>query len=216
MEDIFTVSCPECDKRLKVRVELAGKRIRCRDCGNTFVAKAPAAAPKAAQPRPAAAPKPTAPRPAAAPASKRVTDEYDDANPYGVTDLDLTPRCPHCAHELESEDTVLCVGCGYNLETREHLKTVRTVETTGGDQFLWLLPGILCVLGFLFLVGLDLFWYFVFFHGQALEEVPILWMLGTGPVTLWIIIDSFFGMYYFGKFAVKRLILNPIAPEKMK
>jgi len=36
----ITVSCPKCNKQLKVRDELVGKKLRCPGCGNSFDAKA--------------------------------------------------------------------------------------------------------------------------------------------------------------------------------
>src|SRR5262249_12001216 len=57
--------------------------------------------------------------PKAPPAKKPHQDDEDEgihANPYGVTTLDLTPRCPHCANEMVSEEAIICVYCGYNTQ----------------------------------------------------------------------------------------------------
>lgn len=216
MDDTFAIACPECGKRLKVRSELAGKKIRCKDCGHTFAVKAPSAVkknpdPKQKAPRPIS--KSSAPA-AKAPAKQADDGEYGEQNPYGVTELDLTPRCPHCAAELESEDAVLCINCGYNLETREHIRIVKTIENTGGDQFLWLLPGIACVVTILLLLLLDIFW--LVWLPDLVEEDDILWILGSAPIALWVVISTLFAMFFCGRFAIKRLILNPTAPEKVK
>src|SRR5687768_16006642 len=101
MTTTIAIECSECGKQLKVRAELEGKKVRCKECGHTFVVKS--AAIKKAQPKKAAPPapaKPTAPAKPSGPAADE--DEYDNPNPYGVTTLDLTPRCPHCAAEFES------------------------------------------------------------------------------------------------------------------
>src|SRR5262249_34976814 len=144
---------------------------------------------KPSAPAPKKAPAPAARAPAGkapaaggkapAPASKQVEgdDEYENPNPYEVTTLDLTPRCPHCATEFESEDAVICIGCGYNLETREHLKLVKTIENTGADQFLWLLPGVACILGIIFMILLDIFW--IWFLPDLVEDDSFLWLLAT-------------------------------------
>jgi predicted Zn finger-like uncharacterized protein len=215
VEDIFAVTCPECDKRLKVRADLAGKKIRCKDCGHAFVAKAPPAPKKQPEARkPADVVKAPAGKAPASPPKSPADAEFDDRNPYGITTLDLTPRCPHCAAELESEDVVLCISCGYNLETREHMRMVKTVETTGEDQFLWLLPGIACVVGILFLIVTDAFWLWIL--PAMVEDDDVFWILVWPPVTLWLIIASLFAMFFMGRFAIRRLILAPTAPEKEK
>src|SRR5437763_110466 len=64
-------------------------------------------------------------------------DEEDDPNPYDVTDLDLTPRCPHCAGEMESRDAVVCLHCGYNVQTREKAQTVKTIKNTFAEWVVW-------------------------------------------------------------------------------
>lgn len=40
----ITVTCPKCNKQLRVRDELVGKKLRCPGCGNTFDARAGAGA----------------------------------------------------------------------------------------------------------------------------------------------------------------------------
>src|SRR5437016_13861620 len=65
-------------------------------------------APPAEPPQPAAPPRPRGPH----------DDLFDeDGNPYGVTTLDLSPRCPNCANELTSADALTCLHCGYNTQT---------------------------------------------------------------------------------------------------
>jgi hypothetical protein len=222
MPDIITISCPECKKPLKLRDDLVGKKVRCKECEAVFTVPAPkkaAAPPKAAvgaKAAPAKAPPPKGPAPAPAKAAgkPKVHEDYDNPNPYGVTTMDLTPRCPHCATEFESKDIVVCVGCGYNLETREHLKTVVTYETTGGQQFLWLLPGILAVFTLLAFIGLIVFWTVLL--PDMLGTQGNWYWLTHGGVTTWIVIFSLFGIFIAGRYAIKRLILNPRPPERRK
>jgi len=197
----FTISCPECDKQIKAPPELQGKKIRCKGCGHTFVVKAPPAKKPAPDPRAAKAKA----------ASRPPADEYENPNPYDVTSLDLTPRCPHCAADLESEDTVICVNCGYDLEHRVHLETKKTVEASGMDQFLWLLPGILCVLSIFLMLGWDVFHVFWL---PGLIEDEWYWFLGHAGVQVWVVVASLFGIFYAARFAIQRLILDPTAPEK--
>src|SRR5207237_1879701 len=139
------------------RDDLAGKKIKCPFCAHTFVvpkgvaqtaikvpAKEAAAKPgEAAKP----SPPPSAPIPFADDSNRRVgwDEEDNDQNPYGVTALDLAPRCPHCAKELLSADAVVCVHCGYNTLTRRHGETRKVVEMTGQEHFAHLLPGLIPV-----------------------------------------------------------------------
>lgn len=203
MADIIAVRCPECGREMKVRAELEGKKIRCKDCEAVFPVKAP---PPPKKPAPAKKP------PAGPPKRTEDEGEYGNPNPYGVTTVDLTPRCPHCATELD-EDAVLCVNCGFNVLTREHLKTTRTVEGTGMEQFLWVLPGILCVLAIVALIGIDLYWCLLL--GSHLADSSFDW-LGYGGIKVWVVIASLFGIFFAGKFAIKRLLLNFTVPERKK
>ena len=83
-------------------------------------------------------------------------DEEDDA-PIGVTALDMAPRCPNCANEMESEEAVICLTCGYNTRTRIQVETRAVEDTTSMTWFWWLLPGILCALFFAHLPNLRYF-----------------------------------------------------------
>jgi hypothetical protein len=206
MSTTIAVACPECHKQLKIRPELEGKKVRCKDCDAVFTVKLPAIK-KAAPPK---KPAPAPPKP-----SRRVEDEgeYDNPNPYGVTSLDLAHRCPHCAAEFESEDAVICLECGYNTQTREHIKPVKTIENTGVEQFLWLLPGIACVLAVLALIGLDIFW--CFFLPEMVADGDFEFLAST-PITLWLVVASLFAMYFAGRYAFQRLVLNPVRPQVEK
>ena len=46
------------------------------------------------------------------------TEEDDAQNPYGVTETNLDPRCPHCAYELDPPDARICLHCGYDMIKR--------------------------------------------------------------------------------------------------
>src|SRR5262249_58790034 len=122
MAATITISCPDCKKQMKAPAHLEGKKVRCKECGATFAVKAPAPARAAPEPKPAPAKdkvkpakgggKPAAPAKAAARRSVHDDPDDDNPNPYGVTDIDLAPRCPYCAHALDGEDAIICLNCG--------------------------------------------------------------------------------------------------------
>jgi hypothetical protein len=162
-----------------------------------------------ASPHPAPVPKAEAPKPAA---KKKLLDE--DQNPYGLTQMELASRCPHCAKELE-EDAVICLHCGYNTQTRARAQTVRTYTNTATDQFMWLLPGILCCVAILALIGFDAWFWF------GLQSVWDDWDSGMSKsfsmgVRVWVLVMTLFACWLLGKFAFKRLVLNAIRPEQEK
>ena len=100
------VACA-CGKTLLVKTELAGKAVTCPSCGNAV---------RIGTPKKKAAPKPAA---AVPPAGGGIDDLLDEV------DLSVSAtghRCPECRHELEPDD-VICVKCGYNLETGKKLQT---------------------------------------------------------------------------------------------
>jgi hypothetical protein len=232
MAATIEVSCPECGKEIKVSAELEGKKIRCKACEEVFTVK-PARAAKAAKsakpakpdpkakakPDPKAAKKPdpkTAVKAKAPPKPGADPDDLDDdGNPYGVTDLDMTPRCPHCAGEME-EDAIICLECGYNTMTRQRTETKKVFERTGRDWFLWLFPGVLSVISLILLIVFDI-WYLTRFDAMFPDPDDwIRWTLGYGGVKLWVVIGTLFGMFWSIVFIIRRLVLAPVPPEREK
>lgn len=186
MASLIDITCPECKKQMKAPEELQGKKIRCKGCGHVFNTPAPG------KPRSAA-------------------DDEDDANPYGILKEDEgVARCPNCAGELESADARLCLHCGYDTVTRKRLGTKKVIESTQGDHFAWMLPGILCIVGIVLLIGFDLFYCFGL--PRILKGGENEW-LASGFFRLWLVIGSAFVIAYMGKFAYNRLIVNPKPPE---
>ena len=222
MAEAITIACPECDKKLTVAAGAVGKKVRCKGCDHVFVVAAPAgkkAAPAKAPAAKADDPKkkpPDAKAGKAKPAKPKADDDDENSNPYGVTSLDTTPRCPECANELESEDAVICLYCGYNTRTRFRVEARAVEDVTGMTWFLWLLPGILSALGFLFLLTLDI-WYtfkirtFVDAENDWYAFVSYQWFL------IWVIwAPTILVMLGLLTFAVRRLIMHPRPPERVK
>src|SRR5262245_57559162 len=143
---IVNIACPACAQIFRGSDDVQGTRIRCPLCGHSFVVT------EFAPDEPAMATAAKAPRKAA----RDDDDEDDDPNPYGVRTLDLRPRCPNCANEMESEDAIVCLYCGYNTQTRTAAQTKRVVHQSGVDKTKWILPGVLTLCGMFLLVLLQL------------------------------------------------------------
>ncbi len=220
------IACPHCHKKFKGAPELKGRKIKCPKCARPFVVDLVAVDEPVTEVAPVEEPATevapveeavTVPPPAAKATnkSKDLTwdDEDEDGNPYGAVDIDLAPRCPHCANEMESEDAVVCTVCGYNTQTRQLGRTEKTIATTAGDHFRWLLPGIACAItDVLIVVG---YLYFCF-------QIPFVtrgsWtnFLDHESMRLWLCLMLLGMIWGIGLFVFKRLFLEPMPPEKVK
>ena len=181
---------------------------------------APKSPPKAPE-KPAAPPKPAdsivlkptesaelPPNEAPPPGSPAASDSLK--RPYGLTEESKgINRCPQCAFEMD-EGAIICLECGFNTETRARMSTIRAYETTGADRMGWLLPGILCAVVLLLMVTTILFLWLLLPRLAGDEWYGGLWLQIWGSV-----IAAFIG-WFTGRFAFKRLIMNPIPPEKLK
>lgn len=205
MADTILISCPECNKQLRAPSNLLGKKIRCKACNHTFLARAPAGDEHVPAKGKAKATAKQGPK----------SDLEPDFNPYAVTETDLTPRCPHCAGEMESEDAVICVHCGYNTMTRERVETRVVHETTGFDVFMWLLPGIVCALVFFAMIGFIVF-LILWLKDIVEANKEAWWVFSLKAMQVWGTVFSLFIMFFCGRFAVKRLIFNNTPPERLK
>jgi hypothetical protein len=198
------IVCPECKKSFKGRDDLQGKRIRCPGCGASFVAGQTGAEDEAAALLMASDSGPAKPTP---------EEEEDNPNPYGVQTVAIGPRCPNCANEMVSEDAVVCLFCGYNVQTRRVGETKKVLARTGGDWAAWITPGIACAVGILLLCLNQIIW--IFWLGSMAEGSDSwFWAIGASEAWRWwmtaIILGIIWGM---GQFAFKRLIVEPTPPE---
>ncbi len=91
------VTC-SCGKTVSAKDELAGKRVKCPDCSE----------------------------PISIPAESAFQEVGSDMagllDEIGMEATRTGVRCPNCRSDLEA-DAILCVDCGYNLESGKVLKT---------------------------------------------------------------------------------------------
>lgn len=247
MATTFVIACPECGKQVKVSDEHVGKRVKCKECGAVYPVKGPADAPAAAKgppPVPGKAkvtqakatqvkppPPPTKaevpPPPDDIPVSgyKFVDDDDDPNAPKQYTveqDESTLPRCPFCAKEMESHDALICLNCGYNTRTRMRPEIKQVYQNTGTQVFLWLLPGIICVLVMIAL----LVWYIIFWMNiegwmedswfEDEKGPPTTYLGGLGPGFLRLYLFLFTAACYVPlvRFSIKRLIRNNKPQER--
>jgi DNA-directed RNA polymerase subunit RPC12/RpoP len=200
----IAISCPKCESQIKVPPELEGKKIRCKECSYVFVVKVPPGA--------KAAVKGEKPAPAKEPA-KAGADDDEDANPYEMSHTSLLPRCAYCAKELESEEQVVCLHCGYNHRTRERIQTDKTYEPTAGEWILHLLPGILCACVLLLAVLIIVDGFLFRAEKEAAWEEATVNPYRLGLVIWRAVFWAFIG-FFAARFAVKRLILHTRPTER--
>lgn len=212
MPSTVVVVCPSCENKLKIPDEYVGKKIRCKKCTTVFAAK-PARAPAPAKATV------TEPKPEPVAVADQDSDDIDSDKAYGLGGMDLTPRCPTCAAELESENQVICLSCGYNLRTRVKVETKKIYETETGDVINWLLPGIGCLVAVIVLIVIDIIcWVNMteWCKGSILEKEGGGWYLKPGAFTFYIVLASAFIIIPCAKFAFKRLVIDNKPPEQIK
>src|SRR6266481_3564129 len=112
------ITCPSCQQQMTVPDAVRGKKVRCKSCGG--VVPVPAGGVDTRMRTEQAQAKATA-------AATR-TEEDEARNPYGVTETNLDPRCPHCAYALDPPDSRICLHCGYDMMKRQRRPSIKTFE----------------------------------------------------------------------------------------
>jgi hypothetical protein len=198
------IVCPACTKKFRGKEGLEGKRIKCPLCTTPFVVTSEQIKAGAGQPKGKATP-----------TLQRVTwtKDDEDSTAYQLGKFDIRPRCPNCANLMESEEAIVCLFCGYNTQTRQWGNTLRTTSVTGGQHFVYLLPGLMFALMLLiFIVGILMF----------CNDLPGLvtntwaWFFDHESMRMWIVGIALCFMWVFGWLSVKRLVLYPKPKEREK
>jgi hypothetical protein len=210
MSESPVITCPECRKKFKGKGNLQGKKIKCPLCAKIFVVPGENAEEEAPK---AAADSGIAPM-ASPPAPLGFADEEEnDPNPYGVTELDIAPRCPNCAQLMADDKAFICLYCGYNTLTREVGKTEKSVGHTTGERILHLLPGIAVALtAFLFIAGMT--YFSVVLPGVVARGS--LAFLDHESLRMWFTIIALAIVWGCGTYSYKRLVVQPTPPPKLK
>ncbi len=200
MAATIVIACPACNKQLKGPADLQGKKVRCKACGHIFSVKAapPAAAAKSPAKTKAAKPSPAKPQ------------DSDQAILYKISaDQQSVPRCPHCAFEMEPGQ-IVCLECGYNIETRHRATTLKTYQTSKAELTIWLLPGILAATYLMLALGAIAFLWF------GLDRVAGDAWYAHFSIKVYGSVLLAFTAWAALKFALKRLVKEPRPPERIK
>jgi len=183
MPEFIQASCPKCNKVFKAPTTLLGKKVKCKGCSQVI------------------------------PVIEKQEDEEwtQNVKAYAVganEDLAVV-RCPFCANELESEAVVVCINCGYNLQTRQRMKTQVFNPITKMDVFVWLLPPIGCSLGALLAIFLIVS---IWTGWPDLEPLYLGWMQTTEMGSVYMTVIFGFAAFACGSFAIKRFVFQPTPP----
>lgn len=118
------VTC-RCGQQFAAKDELAGKVVKCPKCQESLKVGAPSANARQAEPAATAS--------AATPSAVAALLDEVGFHVHGEKEDATVQRCPACDEKL-SDHAVLCVNCGYNLETGKFVKGMGGVGPGGGTR----------------------------------------------------------------------------------
>jgi hypothetical protein len=202
MADNPAITCTHCKKKFRTKADVRGKRIKCPFCAESFDV------PTVIEEDTSAAIK-------AAGGADAATQAPENDNPYGVTEIDLAPRCPNCAHEMPSAEAVVCLNCGYNTLTREWGKTEKVIGISFGRHMAYLMPGFFAAFAIFFCI-LSLLFYDVYWPNVT-ELQSMQWLAWTDHESLrmWSASLGMLFMFAMGRYCYIRFIVKPL-PEEAK
>src|SRR5262249_23458986 len=182
-----------CGNASKAPAEIAGKKIRCKQCQTVFVAEASAPKAAAAPAAKAVSVKPVGKPAAAAKAMPKTDeDEYSIAkNPYVMREENLAAGCPFCAFPLDPPDSRICLNCGYDMQKRKRHDSRQTYEHTFADYLVYHLPTIFCFFTICIVIVIDVL-SIIFaepiMEGSWFEEDPGKYLIKPGIIPVYVIL----------------------------
>lgn len=232
MPSVVEVECPNCEKTLKVPPAVFGKKVKCKHCEHAFVVRDPDEKPAAKAAKPA---KPAAkaeesgakPSPPTAPVPVKKPFDDDDEGPSNIDVIkeDETPRCPHCAQELDPPDAKVCLHCGFNNLTREKADRKKVWAPTFEDWAKHLGPGIIALIVVIALLVLDVVSFLKMREWLEGTDIEMDEKDAAGRKKFYVH-PAFFKFLILGitvpiiipaaKLAFRRLVKNYMPPEKIK
>lgn len=196
-----SISCTKCAKEYKVEQKIIGASVKCKGCGEMFVAVAKSSSP-----------------PSAAPPSHTNDDEEEEGKvgkAYIIVQESETAKCPNCAKELVGAKAVICVYCGFNSRTRTWNRTKKLVDKTPSDYIWWHLPAIISsIVVIISIIMLVLYFWKVPGWADANPNDTLPWLLNTLFVRIYMTIMVVYIAWSLGFYAFKRFVYFPHPPEE--
>ena len=135
-----------------------------------------------------------------------------DPDPYGVKTQTLARLCPVCTKEMEDDNAIICLYCGYNTLTRQAGKVEKTIGITSQQHLIYLLPAlgtaVFCCCAILFLL------YFCLIYPYHVSNT-FLEFTDHESVRLGLILSFLAIIWSGGMFCFKKFIENP-KPDEVK
>ena len=224
MADGILVACPSCKKQMKVPDKAAGKKIRCPGCKGEV--------PVPSKPGQRVDTRVTTPDVQKKMAAAREEEEIA-RDPYGVTFESTGARCPFCAKELESNESRICLNCGYDMVKRKRVESKKVYERTAVDFIMWHLPTLGCFLGILAIIGGVIYYHYWLpevvmgkEHAEKLAKDRMDYVndeqaLSSGymfhyGIEVWLFVIGLVLIWKCGRFMFSRLVFHFLPPERLK
>lgn len=201
MSHPVTISCTKCSKEYKVEAKILGASVKCKACGDSFIA-----AISSPMPQPQLSPTP----------SQNDEDEESGrvGKAYGIVLESESAKCPNCAKELTNAKAIICVFCGFNSRTRTWNRTKKLVDRTPTDYILWHLPAIASsIIVVVSIIMLAIYFWKVPGWADANPNDTLPWLLNLLFVRIYMTIMVLYVVWKLGLYAVKRFVYFPHPPE---
>jgi hypothetical protein len=209
---------------MTVPESVRGKKVRCKGC-NGVVPVPAAGGPDTRM---------TTPEAQAKKAARAAAEEAEDERKaYGVTEVHIAPRCPHCAYEMDPPDARICLHCGYDMVRRTRNESIKTYDRTFFDWVKWLGPGVAGLIGMGVVIGICIYYHYYLPHqmlsakdADALladrmgafqqKEIDFTAYMFHPGIETWVYVIAIWLCWKCLRFSFKRLVLDYMPPERIK